>query len=232
MEFILSYELIFKNLSMLINILLQHHFKMSLWYGSNTAYQGDQTSQSWMKSVPNIHWKDWCWSWNSNTLATCCKELTHRKRPWRWLGKIEGGRRGRQRMKWLDGITDSMNMSLSKLQELVMERETWHAIVHEVIKSQTWLSDSLNWIFSITYASIFKFFSNINDYLRAKKTIRQIFWDIKYLKKNANICLLKLWHILNVFLNQSWLSLKKYTIIYTVTTLFWRLIELGEGLNF
>ena len=141
-------------------------------------------------------------------------------------------RRGRQRMKWLDGITDSMNMSLSKLQELVMERETWHAIVHEVIKSQTWLSDSLNWIFSITYASIFKFFSNINDYLRAKKTIRQIFWDIKYLKKNANICLLKLWHILNVFLNQSWLSLKKYTIIYTVTTLFWRLIELGEGLNF
>ena len=84
MEFILSYELIFKNLSMLINILLQHHFKMSLWYGSNTAYQGDQTSQSWMKSVPNIHWKDWCWSWNSNTLATCCKEPTHWNRTWCW----------------------------------------------------------------------------------------------------------------------------------------------------
>ena len=58
--------------------------------------QGDPTSPSWRRSVPGVHWKDWCRSWNSNTLATSWKELTHWKRPWCWeeLGAGEGDNRG------------------------------------------------------------------------------------------------------------------------------------------
>ena len=93
--------------------------------------QGYQTSQSHKKSTLNIYWKDWWWSWSSNTLATWCEELTHWERPWCW--KIEGRRKkGWQRMGWLDGITDQWTW-VSKLWEMVKDREAWYEAVHGVV---------------------------------------------------------------------------------------------------
>ena len=102
--------------------------------------RGDQTSQSYRKSTLNIHWKDWSWSWSWSSSTLMWRDDSLEKAL--MLGKIEGRRRrGWQSMSWLDSITDSMDMNLSKLQEIVKDREVWHVAVHGVAKSQTLLSD-------------------------------------------------------------------------------------------
>ena len=102
--------------------------------------QGDPTSPSWRRSVLGVHWKDWCWSWTSNTLATSCEELTHWKRPWCWeeLGAGgEGDDRG-----W-----DGWMASLIQWTWVWVNPNSWWwtgrpgMLIHGVAKSRTRLSD-------------------------------------------------------------------------------------------
>ena len=102
--------------------------------------QGDPTSPSWRRSVLGVHWKDWCWSWNSNTLAAWWEELTHWGRPWCWE-RLRAGGEGDDRGwdGWMASPTQWTWVGVNS--ELVMDREACCAVVHGVAKSPTRLSD-------------------------------------------------------------------------------------------
>ena len=107
--------------------------------------QGDPTSPSYRRSVLGVHWKDWCWSWNSNTLATWCEELTHWKKPWCWEGlgsEGEGDDRGWD--GWMVSPTQWTWVWVDS--RSCMDREACCAAVHGVAKSQTQLSNWTDWL--------------------------------------------------------------------------------------
>ena len=108
--------------------------------------QGDPTSPFWRRSALGLLWKEWCWSWNSSTLATSCEELTPWKRLWCWEGLGAGG--AGDEWRW-DGWMASLTRWtwVGELQELVMDRKAWRASIHGVRKSRTRLRDwtELNW---------------------------------------------------------------------------------------
>ena len=104
-------------------------------------------NQSW-----NIHWKGWCWSWNSQYFGHLMQRTDSLEKTL-MLRKIEGWRRrGQQKMKWLDGITNLMDMSLSKLRQLVVEREAWRAAVHGVTGLD--MSEWVNWTIPLTSGNL------------------------------------------------------------------------------
>ena len=109
--------------------------------GGLYTVHGAAKSGIWLSDTTTILWKDWCWSWSSDTLATWYKELTHWKRPWCWERLRAGGEEGNRGWDVWNGITDSLDMNLGKLWEMMRHRKAWCAAA-QGLQSRTWLG---NW---------------------------------------------------------------------------------------
>ena len=136
--------------------------------------QGDPTSAFWRRSVLGVLWKEWCWSWNSSTLATWCKELTHWKRPCCWEG-LEAGGKGDDRGwdGWMASLTWWMWVWVDSGSWWWTGRPGVLCAVHGVTKSLTWLSDwtELNWTDDRIKACVPHKISNYSSTLFIRKTL-------------------------------------------------------------
>ena len=132
----------------------------------------------------NIHWKDWCWSWKSNTFATWCEELTHLKRSWCWERlKARGEGDDREWDGWMASLTQWTWVWINL--ELVMDREAWRAAVRGVAKSQTCLSDwtELKWT-AVAGCSFLKISVRLKIVISIIQAFYQKYWYFGLILKN------------------------------------------------